>query len=141
MRIMAFPNDPAARLRLAAAGRREYARNAPEDQREILLIQAECYESAAYIVSDDIRLQLVIPSWMPMDYTKESTMDDARIKEIAQKNWDTKFQNWSGDGPYEMLIDEIGDTDEGEIKTTAAYNRLMVMLSTAKIQIVWGEQQ
>jgi hypothetical protein len=58
-----LPTDPAERLRLAAAGRREYAKGAPDAERAVLLSQANIYESAARIVTDDIALQLAIPSW------------------------------------------------------------------------------
>lgn len=58
-----LPTDPAERLRLAAAGRREYARCANEADRVILEAQAAAYETAARILTDDTLLELVIPSW------------------------------------------------------------------------------
>lgn len=60
---MELPTDPATRLRLVAAGRREYAQSAPRDQKELLLIQAACYETAAKAITDDVTVELQIPTW------------------------------------------------------------------------------
>lgn len=68
--------DIAELFRRAAAGRREYAKRMPvrkagmsvpdahlAEAREMLLIEAACYESAALIVEDPRRVMDVIPSW------------------------------------------------------------------------------
>lgn len=50
-------------LRRAAAGRREYAVNAPDHIREELEREAVSYESCAHIVDDPRNVMDVIPSW------------------------------------------------------------------------------
>lgn len=51
-------------LRLAAAGRREYAESAPYPDRTILLGEAEVLESAAKIADGDLApLYGLLPSW------------------------------------------------------------------------------
>lgn len=59
-----LPTDPADRLRMAAAGRRVYAASCPDERdREIIEAQAAAYETAAKIITDDVLLELIIPSW------------------------------------------------------------------------------
>lgn len=60
----AFPRDPAARLRLAAAGRREYRDLSAPTLREPLAIEAASYDMAASLITDDAALSKVLPSWM-----------------------------------------------------------------------------
>jgi hypothetical protein len=56
--------DPAAILRAAAAGRREYAGNAPAEQADVLDLQATTLDQAAEIVGGDYgALYGWLPSW------------------------------------------------------------------------------
>lgn len=56
--------DVPALLRLAASGRRDYAKSAPDDQAAVLLTQAATMESAARIAEGDrIPLHSYLPSW------------------------------------------------------------------------------
>lgn len=64
MLASAHAPDPAALLRAAAAGRREYAVNAPDDMAEALDSQAGTIEHAAQLVDGDYRpLYNWLPSW------------------------------------------------------------------------------
>lgn len=56
--------DPAALLRLAAKGRRAYAEHAPDNTKDILLLEANTFESAAKLIEDPTRIGLLIPTSM-----------------------------------------------------------------------------
>ncbi len=52
-------------LKLAARGRREYAKNAPDEQKEILETQASALDSAIQIMEGSLSpLFGLVPSWM-----------------------------------------------------------------------------
>lgn len=54
----------ANRIRLAADGRREYAVNAPDDQANVLRLEASVLDSAARIAEGDMdALRAWLPSW------------------------------------------------------------------------------
>jgi len=62
-----------ALLRLAAQGRREYAKEAPDTWKETLESQAEALESAAQIMEGKLSpLFGLVPSWM---WTEEMQKD------------------------------------------------------------------
>lgn len=56
--------DAAALLRLAAKGRKAYAEGAPDNTKDILLLEANTFESAANLIEDPSRISLLIPTWM-----------------------------------------------------------------------------
>lgn len=65
-KTMGVPKPPTTGdlLRMAAAGRREYAESAPYPDRTILLGEAEVLESAAKIADGDLApLYGLLPSW------------------------------------------------------------------------------
>lgn len=58
------PAEIVARLETCAAGRREYAENAPDEQRAVLLTEAAAFDSAAKIARGDLGpLYGLLPSW------------------------------------------------------------------------------